>query len=99
MVTHLLRHNPSRFAAGVVLSGFTVPGEVESDAALRGAKPPVFFGYDPMDPIVPGAAFARTREFAKAHFTLTSKAYQVGHGINEQELGDVHRFLADVLDA
>lgn len=98
MVTHLLRHFPSRFAAGVVLSGFTVPGELDSDRELREARPPVFFGYDPMDPIVPGAAFARTREFGAEHFRLTSHAYQIGHGINEAELGDVCAFLQGVLD-
>jgi len=98
MVTHLLRHFPTRFAAGVVLSGFTVPGEVATDEDLREARPPVFFGYDPVDPIVPGAAFARTREFGAEHFRLTSKAYQVGHGINEAELADVAAFLQALLD-
>lgn len=97
MVTHLLRHFPSRFAAGVVLSGFTVPGEVDTDEELRGVRPPVFFGYDPMDPIVPGAAFARTREFGADHFQLTSKAYPIGHSINEAELGDVAAFLQGLL--
>lgn len=97
MVTHLMRHYPDRFAAGVVLSGFIVPGEIDTDDALTGVRPPVFFGYDPMDPIVPGAAFARTREFGEVHFRLTSKAYQVGHGINEAEIVDVAEFLRGVL--
>ncbi len=97
MVTHLLRHFPERFAAGVVLSGFTVPGEVASDAELARRKPPVFFGYDPMDPIVPGAAFARTRKFGEEHFAFTSRTYRIGHGINEEEVRDVHEFLSQVL--
>ncbi|HLS00454.1 MAG TPA: alpha/beta fold hydrolase [Beutenbergiaceae bacterium] len=97
MVTHLLRHHPTRFAAGVVLSGFLVPGDVAGDEKLASIKPPVFFGYDPMDPIVPGAAFARTREFGEDHFTLSSQAYPVAHGINEDELRDVSEFLAAVL--
>lgn len=98
MVTHLLRHYPNRFAAGVVLSGFTVPGVMSGDEELAHIKPPVFLGYDPVDPIVPGSAFARTREFGASHFTLTSQAYPVAHGINEDELSDVSSFLSSVLD-
>ena len=97
MVTHLLRHHPGRFAAGVVLSGFTVPGDLDSDAELARRKPPVFFGYDPMDPVVPGAAFARTREFGREHFALEDRTYRVGHGINEAELADADAFLTGVL--
>lgn len=97
MVTHLLRHHPERFAAGVVLSGFTVPGPVATDAALRGIRPPVFFGYDPLDPVVPAAAFERTAQFGAEHFNLTAKTYRVGHGIDQEELRDVAQFLTEVL--
>lgn len=96
MVTHLLRHYPERFASGVILSGFTVPGEVAGDARLKEIQPPVFFGFDPQDPVVPNSAFERTRSFGQEHFDLTVKTYPVGHGLNEQELRDVHEFLAQV---
>lgn len=97
MVTHLLRTAPERFAAGVVLSGFTVPGDMDGDAKLAEIKPPVFFGYDPLDPIVPGSAFLRTREFGADHFTLTSNTYRVAHGINAEEIADINAFLTSVL--
>lgn len=97
MVVHLLRHHPERFAAGVVMSGFTVPGEVAGDGRLAASKPPVFFGYDPDDPVVPGAAFERTREFGVEHFTLEDHIYRVAHGINQEELADVAAFLTRVL--
>lgn len=97
MVTHLLRHYPTRFAAGVVLSGFTVPGELPGDGELAGLRPPVFFGYDPSDPIVPRSAFTRTEEFGNDHFRLTTRTYEIGHGINEAELADVRAFLEGVI--
>ncbi len=94
MVTHLLRHAPERFAAGVVLSGFTVPGSVDGDARLAQLRPPVFWGYDPADPIVPPVAFDRTRDFLSDHVRLTERTYTVGHGIGMDELADVAAFLA-----
>lgn len=97
MVTHLLRHFPNRFTAGVVLSGFVVPGAVATDPDLAAARPPLFLGYDPRDPIVPEAAFTRTVEFASEHLELTVRTYPVGHGISEAELRDVHAFLTAVL--
>lgn len=97
MVIHLLRHHPERFAAGVVMSGFTVPGEVAGDERLAAIRPPVFFGYDPADPVVPGAAFERTREFGQEYFALEDHTYQVAHGISQEELADVAAFLTRVL--
>lgn len=98
MVTHLLRHAPESFAAGVVLSGFSVPGSVDGDARLARLRPPVFWGYDPTDPIVPGVAFGRTRAFLSDHVRLTERTYGVGHGIGMDELADVAAFLAQVRD-
>ncbi|MEP7763708.1 alpha/beta fold hydrolase [Sanguibacter sp. 25GB23B1] len=94
MVTHLLRSAPSRFVAGVVLSGFVVDASGAGDHALAQAAPPVFFGRGTVDPIIDSAAFDRARTFLAAHTTLTERVYPgLGHGITMDELTDVRAFL------
>lgn len=94
MVTHLLRTAPSRFVAGVVLSGFVVDAPCAADAALAAAAPPVFFGRGTVDPIIDDSAFERARTFLAAHTTLTERVYPgLGHGITADELVDVTAFL------
>ena len=98
MVTHLLRNRPERFFAGVVLSGFTADVELPGDAALAETAPPVFFGRGDVDPIITPEAFARTSAWLPEHTTLTEVVYPgLAHGISQQELADVKRFIAGVL--
>lgn len=98
MVTHLLRTRPERFLAGVVLSGFTADVELPGDDALAALAPPVFFGRGDRDPIITPEAFARTSAWLPAHCTTTEVVYPgLAHGVSQQELADVHRFLAEVL--
>ncbi|MPV49950.1 alpha/beta fold hydrolase [Pseudactinotalea sp. HY160] len=98
MAAHLLRRAPAAFAAAVVLSGFSVPGSVDGDTRLAQLRPPLFWGYDLDDPIVPGAAFDRTRDFLSEHVDLREHRYAVGHSISAAELDDVAEFLAGVFD-
>ena len=98
MVTQLLRARPERFFAGVVLSGFTADVELPGDAALARVAPPVFFGRGDADPVITPEAFARTAAWLPEHTTLTEMVYPgLAHGISQQELADVDRFLAGVL--
>lgn len=98
MVTHLLRTRPERFFAGVVLSGFTADVTLPGDATLAEIAPPIFFGRGDVDPIITPEAFARTSAWLPEHTTLTEVLYPgLAHGISQQELADVDRFLAGVL--
>ena len=98
MVTHLLRTRPERFAAGVVLSGFTADVDHPGDAALAAAAPPVFSGRGDADPVITPDAFARTSGWLPRHCTTTEVVYPgLAHGISQAELADVATFLDGVL--
>jgi phospholipase/carboxylesterase len=94
MAIHLMRHAPERFAAYVNLAGFSVAGELPSDARLESLRPPVFWGRDPADPVIPAAAVERTAEWLPSRSTLTARLYPgIGHSISREELDDVNGFL------
>jgi phospholipase/carboxylesterase len=94
MTTQLLRFAPERFDAFVNLSGFSIEGELPGDARLETLKPPVFWGRDVRDPIIPQSAVERTDAWLPAHSTLTKREYAgVGHSISREELDDVSEFL------
>ncbi len=96
MVTQLLRFAPERFAASVVLSGFSIETTGPADARLEHERPPVFWGRDPADPVIPASAVARTAAWLAGHSTLTVREYRgVGHSISREELDDVSAFLLD----
>ena len=94
MAVHAIRHAPERFVAVVNLAGFVIPGEAPADHALLGLVPPVFWGRDPADPVIPADAIARTAEWLPSHSTLTQQHYDhIGHSISREELADVNEFL------
>ncbi len=98
MVTQLMRFAPERFSAYVNLSGFSVAGELPGDAALETTRPPLFWGRDPADPVIPAAAVERTAEWLPTHSTLTAREYRgIGHSISREELEDVNVFLRGTL--
>jgi phospholipase/carboxylesterase len=98
MALHAMRHAPGRFAAFVSLAGFVIPGELPADAALERLRPPVFWGSDPADPVIPTEAVARTAEWLPTHATATIRHYDgIGHSISREELTDVTAFLGSVL--
>jgi len=94
MTLHALRHAPERFAALVNLAGFVIGGEAPADHSLETLRPPVFWGSDPADPVIPAEAIARTAEWLPSHSTLTERHYDgIGHSISREELEDVNTFL------
>jgi len=94
MTLHALRHAPGRFAAFVNLAGFVIGGDAPADDSLKELRPPVFWGSDPVDPVIPAEAIARTAEWLPVHSTLTERHYDgIGHSISREELDDVCGFL------
>jgi phospholipase/carboxylesterase len=98
MALHLARHAPERFAAYVNLAGFVIQGEAPADERLKELRPPVFWGRDAADPVIPQSAIERTTAWLPAHSTLTTRLYAgIGHSISPEELDDVNEFLAATL--
>jgi phospholipase/carboxylesterase len=94
MATQLMRFAPERFTAAVILSGFVIAGELPGDATLEVSRPPMFWGRDPVDPVITQAAVQRTAEWLPAHSSLTMREYAaIGHSISREELDDVNAFL------
>lgn len=95
MVTMLMRNRPERFAAGVVCSGFSVEMDAPGDTVLAANRPPVFWGRDEHDPIIPQLAIDRTKLWLPAHSTLTERLYPgIEHSISREELADITEFLS-----
>ena len=98
MAMHLLRWAPARFAAAVNLSGFVISGRAPGDPELAHSRPPVFWGRDAADPVIPADAIARTKAWLPSHSTLTTKLYPgIRHGVSQEEITDVSAFLAKTL--
>lgn len=98
MVTHLMRHSPESFACGVNLSGFTASGLVAGDEALAQLRPPLFWGRDALDPVIPRVAIERTQTFLPQHTALDARLYPgAAHGITADEITDVGQFCAEHL--
>jgi phospholipase/carboxylesterase len=96
MVTQLLRQAPDRFAAGVVLSGFSLDAVLPGDETLAAMRPPVFFGRGDADRVITADATARISAWLPGHSTLTEKVYPgLPHSISADVLADVSRFLTE----
>lgn len=94
MTFELLRARPELFDYAVPLSGFVFPDPHPGDAALAQRRPPVFWGRGDADELFPPERLAFSREWIPEHTTLTERVYPgLGHGINEQELGDIAEFV------
>lgn len=110
MATSLLRMEPTAYDRIVGLSGFVINIDPDSpairypvDDALRSlfhddevaaARPKVFWGRDPQDPIIPVEQVDYARSWLSDHVELTAEQYSgVGHGIHPNEIQDVARFL------
>ena len=94
-----LRLAPERIAFAVVLAGFVADGELQTDAALATARPPVFWGRGARDEVIPAARVARTTEWLPRFVELSGRVYPgLTHSVSEEELGDVRAFLQKRLD-
>jgi phospholipase/carboxylesterase len=92
--TELLRLAPDRFEAAVILSGMSLAGDRSGDAALAARRPPVFWGRDLEDPVIPEAFIDQTLIWLPEHSTLTERLYTgIGHGVSSAEMADVSAFL------
>lgn len=90
-----MRLAPKRFGAVVALSTGVPGGEVPGDADLRVRRPAVFWGRGTLDTVIPVALVDHTSAWLPGHSTLTERVYPgLAHGINEQELADIHAFLS-----
>jgi phospholipase/carboxylesterase len=103
MALTLLRRHPELVQAVVGLSGFVYddwqPGDAELAVRVRaGAGVPVFFGYDPADPVVPTRATDHARQYLAGHTALEEHRYPgIGHSVGLPEITDVARFLTRFL--
>ncbi len=89
MATQLLRTRPERIAATVVLAGFVQAAEQPADAALRDARPGVFWGRGDADRVIHPDAVARTGAWLAGHATAEVRVYPgLAHGIDSDELAD-----------
>lgn len=92
MVTQLLRTQPGRFPAGVVLAGFTLAADLPGDDAL--ATTPVLYARGDADSIITPATVERTADWLRTHVDLTERTYpRLAHGVNADMLADVSTFL------
>ncbi|CAN5391829.1 dienelactone hydrolase family protein [soil metagenome] len=94
MTSHLIRLQPERFAAAVVLAGFVIDEPMPGDSTLAKRRPPAFFGHGDADMVIPADATARASAWLPAHTNLTEKSYPgLAHSVSVQELDDVTTFL------
>lgn len=108
MATSLARMAPERYRSIVGLSGFAIDAsqtpevdELFDDAGLasRSPKLPMFWGRDQEDPVIPQTKVEFTHGWVRDHVNLTKVLYaNMGHGINQQELGHIREFL-DAINA
>jgi phospholipase/carboxylesterase len=95
MVLQLMRAAPERFAYGVQLSGFIVPGDAPGDVELAARRPPVFWGRGTHDDVIDATLVARTKAWLPAHATADIRVYDgLAHAISAEELLDVSAFIA-----
>jgi phospholipase/carboxylesterase len=94
-VLQLLRNAPTRFAFGVQLAGFLVPGVEPGDTELERLRPPVFWGRGLRDTVIGDEAIARTAAWLPSHSTAEIRTYErLGHSISPSELSDVVVFMS-----
>jgi phospholipase/carboxylesterase len=94
MALQLMRLAPTRFDRYVNLSGFSMPGELPLDDELLAVRPPVFWGRDPHEEVIPQVAIDRTDEWLPQRSTLTKREYRdIAHSISLEELVEVTAFL------
>ncbi|GGC99121.1 phospholipase/carboxylesterase [Tersicoccus solisilvae] len=103
VATSMLRHAPDDFAVVVGCSGFVLveDGNIDApadgyfnDAALAARRPPMFWGRDQQDDVIPAPLAEQTAGWLREKVDLMKVLYAgMGHGINEQELRHVSEFL------
>ena len=100
MATSLMRMRPGAYSAVIGLSGFVIESmeldDLFKDEEFAASEQPLFWGYDPADPIVAADRIQQTGDWLRPRVNLVEKTYQgVGHGIHPQEIGHFLEFLND----
>lgn len=99
LALHLLRHDPERFAATVMLAGIWLPGTVTGDAHLAAVRPRVFWGRSEHDFAIAPHLVARTEAALAGAVDLTHRVYPGdSHAVLPEELADVGAYLMDLID-
>lgn len=98
MATSLMRMRPGTYPAVVGLSGFVIDTpELEDlfkDDEFAATNQPLFWGYDPADPVVATDRIEQTGAWLRPRVNLVEKTYQgIGHGVHPQEIGHFLEFL------
>src|SRR5699024_1073697 len=101
MATSIMRIHPEAYTTVIGQSGFIVDTtgaqELESlfdDAQVAKTQPPLFWGYDPADPIVSSDRIAETGNWLRPRVQLEERTYNgVGHGIHPDEIGHLVNFI------
>jgi phospholipase/carboxylesterase len=94
MVLQLMRAAPTRFAYGVQLAGYVVPGDAPGDAELARIRPPLFWGRGTADDVIAPHWVARTAAWVPEHTDADIRVYEgLSHAISPQELSDVAAYI------
>ncbi|MFC0675910.1 alpha/beta hydrolase [Brachybacterium hainanense] len=94
LALQLLRRRPEALDWIVQLSGAPFPAPMPGDAALAARRPPALWGHGGLDPLFDAAREQEVRTFMTAHTDLVEeRSPYLGHGVDEQVLAAVRRFL------
>jgi phospholipase/carboxylesterase len=100
MVTELLRTDPERYRAGIVLSGFLAPGilkeTIPAEDRVADLDIPVFYGYGEADTTIPVYEVFALNAWLQEHTYSKVVAYKgLDHAVNLKELDDIRAWLSD----
>jgi|SRR5690625_1510 phospholipase/carboxylesterase len=103
MATSLMRMRPGFYRVIIGLSGFVIEdpqlADLFDDEAFTASAQPVFWGYDPADPVVASDRIAQTGAWLRPRVSLVEKTYSgIGHGIHPQEIQDFLTFLSEYVE-
>lgn len=98
MATSLMRMRPGAYPAVVGLSGFVIESaelnDLFKDEEFTTSNQPLFWGYDPADPIVAVDRIQQTGAWLRPRVNLVEKTYHgIGHGVHPQEISQFLEFL------
>ncbi|OAV60305.1 alpha/beta hydrolase [Enteractinococcus helveticum] len=98
MATSLMRMRPGAYPAVVGLSGFVIESaelnDLFKDEEFTTSNQPLFWGYDPADPIVAADRIQQTGAWLRPRVNLVEKTYHgIGHGVHPQEISQFLEFL------
>lgn len=90
--------NPGLPAFVLVFSGFLADAEGVEVTRESVAGTPIFWGHGTRDPAIPHALARKGRDrLLRVGADLTARDYELGHGVDPEELRDVSAWLAEVL--